>query len=104
MCLTVAPQSARIRNRLTGKAALVHKRFELSLGGAFKACMRRDATLMWRNRVRPRGVQTLLLLPLLVAEAPLAMHAPLPAAGRLQHLTASSAGPGRVAGSGRQQP
>lgn len=37
-----------------GRAALVHRRFELGLGQSIKACMRRDATLMWRNKVRSR--------------------------------------------------
>lgn len=39
-------------SELTGKAALVQGRFELGLFQSFKACMRRDMTLMWRNRVR----------------------------------------------------
>jgi len=32
----------------------VHRRFELGLRQSIKACMRRDATLMWRNKVRSR--------------------------------------------------
>lgn len=46
-----------VKSKLTqcapaGRAALVHRKHELSLLQSFKACMRRDATLMWRNRVR----------------------------------------------------
>jgi hypothetical protein len=50
-----------------GKAALVHRKHELSMLQSFKACMRRDATLMWRNRVRPHCQKwSCLLLPAIV--------------------------------------
>lgn len=35
----------------------MHRKHELSMLQSFKACMRRDATLMWRNRVRSRTHQ-----------------------------------------------
>lgn len=36
---------------MAGRSALEGRRYELSLWGGMKACGRREATLMWRNRV-----------------------------------------------------